>query len=58
MNQQLRRDLKEAAALLQWLGDDQLIMISYNALHHARTIRADETYIQARILSVWNANLV
>ncbi|QTH17074.1 helix-turn-helix domain-containing protein [Pseudomonas corrugata] len=43
---------------LQWLGDDQLSMISDNALHPPRTIRADETYIQARILLVWNAQLV
>ncbi|MCG6574900.1 S24 family peptidase [Pseudomonas sp. AF32] len=43
---------------LQWIGDDQLSMISDNALHPARTIRADETYIQARVLLVWNANLV
>lgn len=43
---------------LQWLGDDQLSMISDNALHPARTIRAEDTYIQARVLLVWNANLV
>ncbi|KGU87269.1 S24 family peptidase [Pseudomonas mediterranea] len=43
---------------LQWLGDDQLSMISDNALHPPRTIRADETYIQARVLLVWNAHLV
>jgi phage repressor protein C with HTH and peptisase S24 domain len=43
---------------LQWIGDDQLSMISDNALHPARTIRAEETYIQARVLLVWNANLV
>lgn len=43
---------------LQWVGDDQLSMISDNVLHPARTIRADETYIQARVLLVWNAHLV
>lgn len=43
---------------LQWLGDDQLSMISDNALHPARTIRSEETYIQARVLLVWNAHLV
>ena len=43
---------------LQWLGDDQLSMISDNALHPARTIRAEDTYIQARVLLVWNAHLV
>lgn len=43
---------------LQWLGDDQLSMISDNALHPPRTIRAEETYIQARVLLVWNAQLV
>lgn len=58
IDQQLHRDQKEVAAVLQWIGDDQLSMISDNALHPARTIRADETYIQARVLLVWNANLV
>lgn len=43
---------------LQWLGDDQLSMISDNALHPARTIRAEDAYIQARVLLVWNAHLV
>jgi hypothetical protein len=43
---------------LQWLGDDQLSMISDNSLHPARTIRAEETYIQARVLLVWSAHLV
>ena len=43
---------------LQWIGDDQLSMISDNALHPPRTIRGDETYIQARVLLVWNAHLV
>ncbi|MEL4167290.1 S24 family peptidase [Pseudomonas sp. ZS001] len=43
---------------LQWIGDDQLSMISDNGLHPPRTIRADETYIQARVLLVWNASLV
>lgn len=41
-------DLKEAAALLQWLDSDQLSMISDKAVHPVRTIRSDETYIQAR----------
>lgn len=43
---------------LQWIGDDQLSMISDNALHPARTIRAEDAFIQARVLLVWNANLV
>lgn len=43
---------------LQWIGENQLSMISDNALHPARTIRAEETYIQARVLLVWNAHLV
>ncbi|QAY93676.1 S24 family peptidase [Pseudomonas sp. ACM7] len=43
---------------LQWLGDDQINMISDNAKHPPQTIRADATYIQARVLLVWNANLV
>lgn len=43
---------------LQWIGDGQLSMISDNALHPPRTIPAEETYIQARVLLVWNAHLV
>ncbi|WP_130900520.1 S24 family peptidase [Pseudomonas sp. Sample_11] len=43
---------------LQWIGEDQLSMISDNALHPARTIRYEDAYIQARVLLVWNANLV
>ncbi|WP_122605454.1 LexA family transcriptional regulator [Pseudomonas viridiflava] len=43
---------------LQWIGDDRLKMISDNTRHPPETIRADETYIQARVLLVWNANLV
>jgi hypothetical protein len=43
---------------LQWLGDDQINMISDNTRHPPQTIRADETYIQARVLLVWNAHLV
>lgn len=43
---------------LQWVGDDQIKMISDNTMHPPQTIRADETYIQARVLLVWNAHLV
>lgn len=43
---------------LQWIGDDQIKMISDNERHTPQTIRADETFIQARVLLVWNANLV
>ena len=43
---------------LQWMGEDRLKMISDNTRHPPETIRADETYIQARVLLVWNANLV
>ena len=43
---------------LQWVGDDQINMISDNTRHPPQTIRADETYIQARVLLVWNAHLV
>ncbi|EUB84915.1 S24 family peptidase [Pseudomonas sp. GM30] len=43
---------------LQWIGDDQIKMISDNERHPPHTIRADETYIQARVLLVWNAQLV
>ncbi|KAE9640638.1 S24 family peptidase [Pseudomonas sp. PB103] len=43
---------------LQWIGDDQIKMISDNERHTPQTIRADETFIQARVLLVWNAHLV
>lgn len=43
---------------LQWIGDDQIKMISDNERHTPQTIRADETFIQARVLLVWNAYLV
>jgi phage repressor protein C with HTH and peptisase S24 domain len=42
---------------LQWIGDDQFSMISDNTKHPALTLKAEETYIQARVLLVWNANL-
>lgn len=43
---------------LQWMGDDRFKMISDNERHPPQTIRADETFIQARVLLVWNAQLV
>jgi hypothetical protein len=43
---------------LQWMGEDRIKMISDNPRHPPETIRADETYIQARVLLVWNAQLV
>jgi hypothetical protein len=43
---------------LQWIGDDQIKMLSDNDKHPPQTIRADETFIQARVLLVWNAHLV
>ena len=43
---------------LQWIGDDQIKMLSDNERHQPQTIRADETFIQARVLLVWNAHLV
>lgn len=43
---------------LQWIGDDQIKMISDNSRHPPQTIRANETFIQARVLLVWNAHLV
>ena len=43
---------------LQWIGDDQIKMLSDNNRHQPQTIRADETFIQARVLLVWNAHLV
>jgi AcrR family transcriptional regulator len=43
---------------LQWLGDEQITMLSDNPRHPPQTIRAEDTYIQARVLLVWNAHLV
>ncbi|MCP1419920.1 transcriptional regulator with XRE-family HTH domain [Pseudomonas laurylsulfativorans] len=43
---------------LQWVGDNQIKMISDNSMHPPQTIRANETFIQARVLLVWNAHLV
>lgn len=43
---------------LQWIGDDRIKMISDNTRHSAETIRAEDVHIQARVLLVWNANLV
>lgn len=43
---------------LQWMGDDRLKMISDNTRHPPETIRSDETFIQARVLLVWNASLL
>lgn len=43
---------------LQIKGKDKFKMLSDNRKHKAEDIFADETYIQARILLVWNANLV
>jgi phage repressor protein C with HTH and peptisase S24 domain len=43
---------------LQWMGEDRLKMISDNTRHSPETIRAEDLYIQARVLLVWNANLV
>ncbi|PYC06346.1 hypothetical protein DMX04_00470 [Pseudomonas koreensis] len=43
---------------LQWIGDGHVKMISDNTMHPPQTIRADETFIQARVLLVWNAQLV
>lgn len=43
---------------LQWLGDEQINMLSDNPRHPPQTIRAEDTYIQARVLLVWNAQLV
>ena len=43
---------------LQILDEDHFEMISDNDKHGMRKIRKDETYIQARVLLVWNANLV
>lgn len=43
---------------LQRMGNDRYKMISDNTNHPPEPIRADETYIQARVLLVWNAQLV
>ncbi len=39
-------------------GKEKLKMISDNRKHKAEDIWLEETYIQARVLLVWNANLV
>jgi AcrR family transcriptional regulator len=43
---------------LQWMGDEQITMLSDNPRHPPQTIRAEDTFIQARVLLVWNAHLV
>lgn len=43
---------------LQMKGKDKYKMISDNRKHKAEDIWLEETYIQARVLLVWNANLV
>lgn len=43
---------------LQKMGSDKFKMISDNTNHPPEPIRVDETYIQARVLLVWNAHLV
>jgi hypothetical protein len=43
---------------LQWLGDEQINMLSDNPRHPPQTIRAEDTYIHARVLLVWSAHLV
>lgn len=43
---------------LQMKGKDKFKMISDNRKHKAEDISIDETYIQARVLFVWNGNLV
>lgn len=43
---------------LQMKGAEHFKMISDNALHSPEEIRVDETYIQARVLLVWNAKRV
>ena len=43
---------------LQRMGSDKFKMISDNTNHLPEPIRVDETYIQARVLLVWNAHLV
>ena len=43
---------------LQMKGKDKFKMISDNKHHDPEDIRVDDTYILARVLLVWNANLV
>ncbi|NVZ22162.1 LexA family transcriptional regulator [Pseudomonas costantinii] len=43
---------------LQVLDEDNFEMLSDNPLHGPRTIRKDDTYIQGRILFVWNGQPV
>lgn len=43
---------------LQIADDEYFEMISDNPKHKDRMIRREETYIQARVLLVWNAHLV
>lgn len=43
---------------LQKKGRDHFKMISDNTNHPPEDIRVDDTYIQARVLLVWNAHLV
>jgi transcriptional regulator with XRE-family HTH domain len=43
---------------LQLKGKDKFKMISDNRKHKSEDIFIDETYIQARVLFVWNGNLV
>lgn len=43
---------------LQIADDDHFEMISDNPKHKDRMIRKDEAYIQARVLYVWNGNLL
>lgn len=43
---------------LQIADEEHFEMISDNPKHKDRMIRREETYIQARVLLVWNANLV
>ncbi|MNP17543.1 Peptidase S24-like protein [compost metagenome] len=43
---------------LQVADEDHFEMISDNTRHKDRLIRRDMTYIQARVLLVWNAHLV
>lgn len=43
---------------LQKKGKDRFKMISDNKHHDPQDIRVDDTYILARVLLVWNANLV
>lgn len=43
---------------LQIADDDHFEMISDNPKHKDRMIRKEETYVQARVLYVWNGNLL